>query len=79
MKINRARHKASAAPALLVRLATDRISRHSARVCEANSAISSAKQSSRLARRGKRVLCLTIDPAKRLAESLGISEMSRSW
>jgi len=27
------------------------------------------------ARRGKRVLCLTIDPAKRLAESLGISEM----
>jgi anion-transporting ArsA/GET3 family ATPase len=28
------------------------------------------------ARRGKRVLCLTIDPAKRLAESLGISEMS---
>ncbi len=28
------------------------------------------------ARRGKRVLCLTIDPAKRLAESLGITEMS---
>ena len=28
------------------------------------------------ARRGKRVLCLTIDPAKRLAESLGIGEMS---
>jgi anion-transporting ArsA/GET3 family ATPase len=28
------------------------------------------------ARRGKRVLCLTIDPAKRLAESLGISEMT---
>lgn len=27
------------------------------------------------ARQGKRVLCLTIDPAKRLAESLGISEM----
>ena len=27
------------------------------------------------ARRGKRVLCMTIDPAKRLAESLGISEM----
>jgi len=27
------------------------------------------------ARRGKRVLCLTIDPARRLAESLGISEM----
>jgi len=27
------------------------------------------------ARRGKRVLCLTIDPAKRLAESLGITEM----
>ncbi|MBX3186863.1 MAG: ArsA family ATPase [Labilithrix sp.] len=27
------------------------------------------------ARRGKRVLCLTIDPAKRLAESLGIAEM----
>lgn len=27
------------------------------------------------ARAGKRVLCLTIDPAKRLAESLGISEM----
>jgi anion-transporting ArsA/GET3 family ATPase len=27
------------------------------------------------AKRGKRVLCLTIDPAKRLAESLGISEM----
>lgn len=27
------------------------------------------------ARRGKRVLCLTIDPAKRLAESLGIGEM----
>ena len=27
------------------------------------------------AQRGKRVLCLTIDPAKRLAESLGISEM----
>jgi anion-transporting ArsA/GET3 family ATPase len=27
------------------------------------------------ARSGKRVLCLTIDPAKRLAESLGISEM----
>lgn len=27
------------------------------------------------ARRGKRVLCLTIDPAKRLAESLGLSEM----
>ncbi|HVJ89241.1 MAG TPA: ArsA-related P-loop ATPase [Labilithrix sp.] len=28
------------------------------------------------ARRGKRVLCLTIDPAKRLAESLGIVEMT---
>ena len=27
------------------------------------------------ARRGKRVLCLTIDPAKRLAEALGIAEM----
>jgi anion-transporting ArsA/GET3 family ATPase len=27
------------------------------------------------ARRGKRVLCLTIDPAKRLAESLGIESM----
>lgn len=27
------------------------------------------------ARRGKRVLCLTIDPAKRLAESLGLREM----
>jgi anion-transporting ArsA/GET3 family ATPase len=27
------------------------------------------------ARRGKRVLCLTIDPARRLAESLGIAEM----
>ncbi|MFO0736364.1 MAG: ArsA-related P-loop ATPase [Labilithrix sp.] len=27
------------------------------------------------AKRGKRVLCLTIDPAKRLAESLGIGEM----
>ena len=27
------------------------------------------------AMRGKRVLCLTIDPAKRLAESLGITEM----
>jgi anion-transporting ArsA/GET3 family ATPase len=27
------------------------------------------------ARRGKRVLCMTIDPAKRLAESLGIAEM----
>jgi anion-transporting ArsA/GET3 family ATPase len=27
------------------------------------------------ARRGRRVLCLTIDPAKRLAESLGIGEM----
>ncbi|MCA9587659.1 MAG: ArsA family ATPase [Myxococcales bacterium] len=28
------------------------------------------------ARRGRRVLCLTIDPARRLAESLGIAEMS---
>lgn len=28
------------------------------------------------ARRGRRVLCLTIDPAKRLAESLGIAEMT---
>ena len=28
------------------------------------------------ARRGKRVLCLTIDPAKRLAESLGIGQMT---
>lgn len=28
------------------------------------------------ARRGKRVLCLTIDPAKRLAESLGIQQMA---
>ena len=28
------------------------------------------------ARHGRRVLCLTIDPAKRLAESLGITEMS---
>ena len=28
------------------------------------------------AQRGKRVLCLTIDPAKRLAESLGISSMT---
>src|SRR4051794_34774154 len=28
------------------------------------------------ARRGKRVLCLTIDPAKRLAESLGITQMT---
>jgi anion-transporting ArsA/GET3 family ATPase len=28
------------------------------------------------ARRGKRVLCLTIDPAKRLAESLGIAAMT---
>jgi anion-transporting ArsA/GET3 family ATPase len=27
------------------------------------------------ARRGKRVLCLTIDPAKRLAEALGLTEM----
>src|SRR5579859_7882220 len=27
------------------------------------------------ARAGKRVLCLTIDPAKRLAESLGLREM----
>ncbi len=29
------------------------------------------------AQRGRRVLCLTIDPAKRLAESLGLPEMSR--
>src|SRR5580658_4081106 len=28
------------------------------------------------ARRGKRVLCLTIDPARRLAESLGMERMS---
>ena len=28
------------------------------------------------ARRGRRVLCLTIDPAKRLAESLGLETMS---
>src|SRR5687767_8113838 len=28
------------------------------------------------ARRGRRVLCLTIDPAKRLAESLGIGAMT---
>ncbi len=28
------------------------------------------------ARRGKRVLCLTIDPAKRLAESLGLARMT---
>src|SRR6516225_3468942 len=28
------------------------------------------------ARRGRRVLCLTIDPARRLAESLGIEHMS---
>ena len=28
------------------------------------------------ARRGKRVLCLTIDPAKRLSQSLGLSEMT---
>src|SRR5688572_6230069 len=28
------------------------------------------------ARRGRRVLCLTIDPAKRLAESLGIEAMT---
>ena len=28
------------------------------------------------ARRGKRVLCLTIDPARRLAESLGLERMS---
>src|SRR6188472_643264 len=28
------------------------------------------------ARRGKHVLCLTIDPAKRLAESLGLGEMT---
>ncbi|MFO0629862.1 MAG: ArsA-related P-loop ATPase [Polyangiales bacterium] len=27
------------------------------------------------ARRGRRVLCLTIDPAKRLATSLGLREM----
>src|SRR6188508_667537 len=27
------------------------------------------------ARRGKRVLCLTIDPARRLAQSLGLREM----
>src|SRR5262245_23765301 len=27
------------------------------------------------ARRGKRVLCLTIDPARRLAQSLGLAEM----
>src|SRR6187549_292224 len=27
------------------------------------------------ARRGKRVLCLTIDPARRLSQSLGLSEM----
>src|SRR5213592_3712624 len=27
------------------------------------------------ARRGKRVLCLTIDPAKRLSQSLGLEEM----
>ncbi len=29
------------------------------------------------ARRGRRVLCLTIDPAKRLATSLGLREMAR--
>src|SRR5579883_1953239 len=28
------------------------------------------------AKRGRRVLCLTIDPARRLAESLGIQQMS---
>src|SRR6516162_929256 len=28
------------------------------------------------ARRGRRVLCLTIDPARRLAESLGLETMS---
>src|SRR5437868_9110231 len=27
------------------------------------------------ARRGKRVLCLTIDPARRLSQSLGLAEM----
>ena len=27
------------------------------------------------ARRGKRVLCLTIDPARRLPQSLGLAEM----
>ncbi len=29
------------------------------------------------ARQGKRVLCLTIDPAKRLAESLGLADHRR--
>src|SRR6201994_2298924 len=28
------------------------------------------------ARRGKRVLCLTIDPARRLSQSLGLAEMT---
>src|SRR3954469_14245941 len=28
------------------------------------------------ARRGKRVLCLTIDPARRLSQSLGLTEMT---
>src|SRR5258705_8233703 len=28
------------------------------------------------ARRGKRVLCLTIDPARRLAQSLGLARMA---
>src|SRR5688500_18873047 len=28
------------------------------------------------ARRGKRVLCLTIDPARRLAQSLGLEQMT---
>lgn len=36
----------------------------------------SAALSVAAARRGKHVLCLTIDPAKRLAESLGIAEMT---
>jgi anion-transporting ArsA/GET3 family ATPase len=37
---------------------------------------SAAALSVAAARRGKRVLCLTIDPARRLAESLGIAAMS---
>src|SRR5882672_9245116 len=38
----------------------------------------SAALAVRAAMRGKRVLCLTIDPARRLAQSLGLSELRGS-
>src|SRR6188508_1187147 len=56
------------------------VAKHRVVVCVGSGGVGKTTTSAALAlfaaRRGKRVLCLTIDPAKRLANSMGLTAMT---